>query len=37
MRKPMSKRSSKRLFRATGTNVKRINIDPPVMRGGIRL
>lgn len=37
MRKKMSKRSSKRVFRATGSRMKAINVNPPVMRGGIRL
>ncbi|UPW40859.1 DNA binding protein [Sigmofec virus UA08Rod_6451] len=36
MRKKLSKRGSKRLFRATATKVHRKNVRRP-MRGGIRL
>lgn len=37
MRKKMSKKASKKLFRNTVDYTKKINVTPPLMRGGIRL
>ena len=37
MRRRMSKRASKRMFRGTSGNTRAINISPMVMRGGFRL
>ena len=37
MRKPLSKKGSKKLFNRTAARTKKINIEPNVMRGGIRL
>lgn len=36
-RKKMRRNSDKRIFRATASKSKKINISPTVMRGGIRL
>lgn len=37
MRKRMSKRVDKKVFRRTAAAAKKINIDPKIYRGGIRL
>lgn len=37
MRKRMSKRRSKRLFKRSSGNTRAINVRPKVMRGGFRL
>lgn len=37
MRRPMSRRASKRKFKALSGNTRAINIAPVVMRGGYRL
>ncbi|SFP13761.1 hypothetical protein SAMN05216343_103150 [Oscillibacter sp. PC13] len=37
MRKRMSKRVDKKVFRRTAASAKKINIDPKIYRGGIRL
>lgn len=36
-RKPVSKKKDRRIFRRTAIKSKRMNINPPVFRGGIRL
>lgn len=36
-RKPVSKRRDKRIFSKTANKTKKINVEPKVMRGGIRL
>lgn len=36
MRKRMSKRTDKKVFRRTAAAAKKINIDPKIYRGGIR-
>lgn len=36
-RKPVNKRKDKKIFRKTAVQSKRMNINPPVFRGGIRL
>lgn len=35
-RKPMRKAKDKRVFRRTASKSKKININPTIMRGGIR-
>lgn len=37
MRRKMNKKIDSRIFKRTAVNSKRININPTVMRGGIRL
>lgn len=37
MRKRMSRRTDKKVFRNTATKSKKININPTIYRGGIRL
>lgn len=37
MRKKMSKSVDKKVFRRTAIKTKKINIDPKIYRGGIRL
>lgn len=37
MRKPTNRSTDARVFRRTAVNAKKINIDPTVYRGGIRL
>lgn len=37
MRKSMSKKKDKRVFRNTAVSAKKINIAPRIYRGGIRL
>lgn len=37
MRKPMPRRKDKKKFRASAVKSKKINIDPTIRRGGIRL
>ena len=37
MRKRMSKHVDKKVFRRTAASAKKINIDPKIYRGGIRL
>lgn len=37
MRKKVSNKGSKKLFKRTAARTKKINIEPNVMRGGIRL
>ncbi len=37
MRKKMSVRKDKKIFRNTADKSKKINIKPKIMRGGIRL
>lgn len=37
MRKRMNMAKDRKVFRHTAINSKRINIDPKIMRGGIRL
>lgn len=37
MRKRMPKRKDSRVFRNTAVSTKKINVDPTVFRGGIRL
>lgn len=37
MRKAQSKRTDKRFFTRTATRAKKINVDPTIYRGGIRL
>ncbi len=37
MRKIMPKRTDRRVFRRTASSSKKININPTVFRGGIRL
>lgn len=37
MRRKVKPRKDKRIFRRTAVKSKRINIDPKVFRGGIRL
>lgn len=37
MRKRMSKHLDKHIFRQTAVKSKKININPQIMRGGIRL
>lgn len=37
MSKRMRRRRDKKVFRATAAKSKKINIDPKVYRGGIRL
>ncbi|UPW41035.1 DNA binding protein [Sigmofec virus UA08Rod_5692] len=32
-----SRRADKKMFRRTASKAKKINIDPKIMRGGIRL
>ena len=36
-RKPVLKRRDKRIFSKTANKTKKINVEPKVMRGGIRL
>ena len=36
-RRPVRKRKDKRIFSATANKTKKINVEPKVMRGGIRL
>lgn len=36
-RRKMPKRRDKKVFRTGATNTKTINVNPAVMRGGIRL
>lgn len=36
MRKARHGKADKRIFRRTAVSAKRVNIDPPIMRGGIR-
>lgn len=36
-RKPMKRKSDKKVFRRTAVKTKKINLAPKVMRGGIRL
>lgn len=37
MAKRMRKRSDRKIFRKTAAKSKKINIDPKIYRGGIRL
>lgn len=37
MRKRMNSRTDKKVFRNTATKSKKININPTIYRGGIRL
>lgn len=37
MRKIMPKRSDRRVFRRTASSSKKINVNPTIFRGGIRL
>lgn len=37
MRRRVSNKKSKRLFKATAAKTKKVNIAPKVYRGGIRL
>lgn len=37
MRKKMRKKLDSAIFRRTAVNSKKININPTIMRGGIRL
>lgn len=37
MRKEMSSSVDRQVFRHTAVDVKRVNIEPRMMRGGIRL
>lgn len=37
MRKKLSKRGSKRLFRVTAQKVHKVNLRPEPMRGGYRM
>ena len=37
MRKKMPKRKDNKIFRRTAAKSKKINIDPKIFRGGIRL
>lgn len=37
MRKKMPKGKDKRVFRNTAISTKKINVDPKIYRGGIRL
>ena len=37
MRKKMSKRKDNKIFRRTAVKSKKININPSIFRGGIRL
>ncbi len=37
MRKKMPKRKDNKVFRRTAAKSKKINIDPKIFRGGIRL
>lgn len=36
-RRKMPRRRDKKVFRKTATNTKTINLNPAIMRGGIRL
>lgn len=36
-RKKMPRRTDKKIFRRTASKSKKINIDPKIFRGGIRL
>ena len=36
-RRPVRKRKDKRIFSSTANKTKKINVEPKVMRGGIRL
>lgn len=37
MSKRMRRRPDRKIFRRTAAKAKKINIDPKIMRGGIRL
>lgn len=37
MRKPMPRRKDKKVFRNTAVKSKKINVNPTIYRGGIRL
>lgn len=37
MRKPMSPKKDKKVFRSTAAKSKKINVNPTIFRGGIRL
>lgn len=37
MRRIMKKKKDRKVFRSTADKVKKVNIDPKPMRGGIRL
>lgn len=37
MRKRMARQNDRKVFKRTAVNTKKINIDPRVYRGGIRL
>lgn len=37
MRKPMRPKKDKKVFRRTAAKSKKININPTVFRGGVRL
>lgn len=37
MRKPMKRKTDKKVFRNTAARSKKININPTIYRGGIRL
>lgn len=36
-RKKVNKKRDKRIFRKTAVKSKKMNVDPPIFRGGIRL
>lgn len=37
MRKPLTNKGSKKLFKRTASKTKKVNLQPITMRGGIRL
>lgn len=37
MRKQMKKRTDRKIFKRTANKTRKINLNPTIMRGGIRL